>query len=91
MYKHKQTCFETCLESVPKHWVYTELAHRNTTVPITFQYSNLTRATYLDSLSHSVQSDWHDVLVGELAVGGGFFAQLGDESGVVCKVGLEEL
>ena len=32
-----------------------------------------------------------DVLVGELAVGGGFFAQLGDESGVVCKMGLEKL
>ena len=29
--------------------------------------------------------------MGESAVGGGFFAQLDDESGVVCKMGLEEL
>ena len=32
-----------------------------------------------------------DVLVGELAVGGGFFAQFGDEGGVLREVGLEEL
>ena len=32
-----------------------------------------------------------DVLVGEPAVGGGLFAQLSDEGGGVCKMGLEEL